>query len=111
MRLYPSALLINCLRPLIPRQVLFSLRFTYAQAYPRYCRLVSIIFLHSSACCDPILDARSLTPIEVESELHQLLSQYLVNTHAATHSSYELELIQAHPFVCNFLETPSPASP
>ena len=37
----------------------------------------------------------TLTPIDVGSDLHGLLAQYLKNTHAATHASYSLELTQA----------------
>jgi predicted DNA-binding WGR domain protein len=36
-----------------------------------------------------------LTPIDVASSLHKMLSQYLVDTHASTHSSYSLSLEQA----------------
>ena len=36
-----------------------------------------------------------LTPIERNSSMHQLLQNYLRNTHGATHSSYSLQLEQA----------------
>lgn len=36
----------------------------------------------------------SLTPIDVGSATHQLLSQYMRNTHADTHNQYELQLEQ-----------------
>ena len=38
----------------------------------------------------------TLTPIDAGSELHGLLAQYLKNTHAATHASYTLELMQVN---------------
>ena len=36
-----------------------------------------------------------LTPIDRNSSMHQLLQEYLRNTHGATHSSYSLQLEQA----------------
>ena len=36
-----------------------------------------------------------LEPIEVGSELHVLLERYMVATHAPTHKTYTLELLQA----------------
>ncbi|KAL1526711.1 hypothetical protein AB1Y20_015410 [Prymnesium parvum] len=37
----------------------------------------------------------ALKPIDVGSETHQLLAQYIANIYAATHSEYALELLQA----------------
>jgi len=37
----------------------------------------------------------TLVPVEKGGELHNLLAQYLTNTHGSTHSSYKLELVQA----------------